>query len=104
MKRSPMPPRKRRMRARSARMSRLYEVRREIVARLLAERPQCEARIEGVCSGRSEDVHEVLRRSAGGSIVDEANLRAVCRRCHDAIHRNPKAAMERGLLVSRYAG
>lgn len=86
------------------------EGRRDFVVRILAERPQCEAcpRIGLLLEGhagrphRSTEVHELLRRSAGGSIVDEANVVAVCRNGHHWIHQNPKEAMAIGLLRSRY--
>ena len=39
------------------------------------------------CSAaRAVDVHEKLTRARGGSIVDEANVVALCRQCHDDIH------------------
>lgn len=86
-----------------------HEGRRDLVARLLADRPWCE-----VCQQLrttenpdalvlpSRDVHEVLRRSAGGDILDPSNCLAVCRPHHDRIHRSPTWAMERGFLKSRY--
>lgn len=107
------------------------EGRREFVARILKERPLCEAGkkilehlfsaqtpkpFEGgllrfvpggvTCAGEdeSEDVHEILARSAGGDILDEQNVLAVCRCCHDWIGRNPKEALSLGLRRSRYAG
>lgn len=55
------------------------------------------------CDVRPFDVHEVLPRSAGGDPLDSANVLAVCRRCHDWIHRNGRLAREIGLLRSRYA-
>lgn len=100
---------------RSAKTAKAYagidgvEGRRAFVARILAERPLCEAgaRITWApsCGGTaaSEDVHEMLRRSAGGSIVDDANVLAVCRRDHQTIHQHPKEARAAGLLLSRFA-
>lgn len=85
------------------------EGRRAFVARILRERPLCEAgaRITWApsCGGTaaSEDVHELLRRSAGGSIVDDANVIACCRRDHQTIHLNPREARAAGLLLSRFA-
>lgn len=79
------------------------EGRRAFVARILRQRPECEARIVGACTGASVDVHEVLRRSAGGDIVDDANVRALCRPCHDWIHTHPREARRLGLLASRFA-
>ena len=83
------------------------EGRRDLVARLLAERPWCEAcevldRPGVKIALRSQDVHEILPRSAGGSLTDPANLKCVCRPCHLYLHAHPKRAMELGLKRSRY--
>jgi hypothetical protein len=103
------------MRRRSEKTAKVYEKRRELVARLLKERPRCEAcpRILAWCSangwmGRRPgcrgdlDVHEILSRSAGGSILDEANCLCVCRPAHRWIHDHPIASKAMGLLRSRY--
>lgn len=87
------------------------EGRADFVARILAERPHCEAcpRISTRlffwrwCSSPTE-VHEILRRSAGGDILAEANVIATCHQAHGWIHTHPKEARELGLLKSRYAG
>lgn len=60
----------------------------------------CEARTE-VCTSLWTDMHEVLRRSQGGSAVDPGNILCVCRSCHDWIHNNVAEAKKRGLLKSR---
>ncbi len=70
--------------------------RRELVDRLLRQRPVCE--VPG-CDHRSEHVHEVLTRARGGSIVDEDNCRAVCFACHRRIHDEPWWSEPLGLLV-----
>lgn len=84
--------------------------RRALVARILSARPRCEAgtKIHSIdpahmCTRESVDVHELLARSAGGSILDEANCIAVCRRCHEWIGQRPKLALALGLRVSRYS-
>lgn len=116
------------LRLRSKRMAEIYagktvpEGRSAFVARILRERPLCEAgrliyswwrdqpgltwAAGDGCVGAapSVDVHEILARSAGGSILDEANVLAVCRTCHQWIGDHPKAALELGLRRSRYAG
>ena len=46
---------------------------------------------------KSEDIHELVRRSQGGSILDENNLMAVCRKCHTRIGNHPALAFELGL-------
>lgn len=74
--------------------------RRALVKRLLAERPKCEAR--WVCQGaRSVDVHERVKRSRGGSILDpdQAHMVAVCRACHDMTEREPAEAERRRMLL-----
>lgn len=83
------------------------EGRRALVARLLKERPWCEAcemldRPGVKIAMRSQDVHELLPRSAGGSLTDPANLVCLCRGCHMYLHAHPKRAMELGLKKSRY--
>jgi hypothetical protein len=104
--------RRRYMAQRSDKMRRVYdgggelgEGRRALVVRLLEERPWCE-----VCQSlkasenpdaivcRSADIHEILTRARGGSILDESNLLAVCRAHHMRIHRSPTWAAERGFL------
>jgi 5-methylcytosine-specific restriction endonuclease McrA len=46
---------------------------------------------------RAVDVHELVRRSQGGSILDESNCITVCRPCHRRINANPALAVELGL-------
>jgi 5-methylcytosine-specific restriction endonuclease McrA len=46
---------------------------------------------------RSVDIHELVRRSQGGSILDESNLLAVCRPCHNRIGNYPQLAFDLGL-------
>jgi hypothetical protein len=87
------------------------EGRRDFVARILGERSACEAcaRIDLLLGAharaphRATEVHEILRRSAGGSVVDDSNVAAVCRRAHAWIHEHPKEARDLGLLRSRYS-
>lgn len=43
------------------------------------------------------DVHEILTRARGGSIIDEENCIVVCRRHHDWIGQWPARAAELGL-------
>ncbi len=76
-----------------------------MVERLLKERPACEAcPVFAEHDGQvtyvrraSVDIHEVVRRSQGGSILDEANLLAVCRSCHRRIGDYPALAFSLGL-------
>jgi hypothetical protein len=96
-------------------MQRIYdgdehmEGRRALVARLLSERPWCEVCLslkatenpDGIVMESSE-AHEILRRSAGGDILDETNILCICWAHHSRIHRSPTWAKERGFLRSRY--
>ena len=75
--------------------------RRDMVREQLAARPWCEAEPliggEHRCDGRSVDIHELVRRSQGGDILDPDGVLAVCRSCHDWIGRNPAEAIRLGL-------
>lgn len=90
---------------RSAKTKKVYEERRPLVQRLLQERPVCEAcRVFAVHDGKvtyvsnaSVDIHEIVRRSQGGSILEEDNLMAVCRPCHRRIGDYPALAFSLGL-------
>lgn len=93
------------MRRRSKKKEEEYKIRRPLVERLLKERPYCEAcpvfaKHDGKAMYRrqmSMDIHEIVRRSQGGSILDEENLLAVCRPCHRRIGNYPALAFELGL-------
>ena len=110
LKRSPLPKRKARIRPRSKKMEEKYKDRREFVVKILSERPYCEAcpkfaEHDGAKTYHrlpSRDVHELVRRSQGGSILDEDNVLAVCRKCHDRIGREPKLAIELGLAKNSW--
>lgn len=93
------------MRRRSKKKELEYVERRKIVRELLEERPFCEAcpifakhdgKITYVRRG-SVDIHEIIRRSQGGSILETSNLMAVCRECHNRIGSQPALAFELGL-------
>lgn len=88
------------MRFRSKKREAEYRQRRILVARLLTEKPWCERCL----TKRSTEVHEVLSRARGGSILDEDNCRALCRDCHDWITTNPAAATAEGWLRSAFGG
>jgi hypothetical protein len=93
------------MRYRSAKKEAEYRLRRPLVQKLLRERPWCEAcpvfahHDEDVLYNRkrSVDLHEIIRRSQGGSILDEDNILCVCRECHRRIGNNPQLAFDLGL-------
>lgn len=90
-----------RLPARSRKQVALYVLRRRLVARILEERPWCELRWDATCEGRSVDVDERLSRAQGGSVLDEANLQAACRRCHTLKHLHPAEAVRRGFTIQR---
>ena len=90
---------------RSEKQSELYELRRPFVEKILSERPFCQAckvfaqydeKVTFV-QNKSMDVHEIIRRSQGGSILDEDNVLAVCRPCHTRIGNHPQLAFDLGL-------
>lgn len=90
---------------RSKKMTETYELRRPFVAKILSERPLCQAcRVFAEHDEKptfnqhmSRDVHEIVRRSQGGSILDESNVLAVCRPCHVRIGNYPELAFQLGL-------
>lgn len=86
------------MRARSKKMEKKYVLRRKLVAKILSERPRCE-RCHIVASTQ---VHEILSRARGGSILDESNCAALCFKCHHWITTNPKEATEQGWLKNSW--
>ena len=92
MNRKPIKPR-------SKKMETLYATkRRNLVKRLLAERPTCQRCL----SDRSQDIHELKSRARGGSITDVDNLVALCRTCHNWVTQNPKEAKEQGWLKNSW--
>lgn len=90
---------------RSKKTQEKYKERVPLVQRLLKERPWCQAcpvfaKFDCVVTyirRPSEDIHEIIRRSQGGSILDESNLLAVCRQCHQRIGNHPQLAFDLGL-------
>jgi len=82
-----------------------YIERRALVEKVLRERPFCQAcKIFAAHDNKatyrqhmSRDVHELVRRSQGGSILDEDNVLAVCRVCHVRIGNYPELAFQLGL-------
>lgn len=74
--------------------------RRKLVVQLLTARPVCEVR--AVCRGaRAVDVHERLKRSRGGDILDprQAHMVTACRACHEWTEREPAEAGRRQMLL-----
>jgi 5-methylcytosine-specific restriction endonuclease McrA len=80
-------------------MEKLYSTkRRNLVRKLLAERPVCQRCL----ADRSQDIHELKSRARGGSITDIDNLVALCRNCHTWVTQNPAQAKEQGWLKSSW--
>lgn len=63
--------------------------------------PNCEAKINGYCTGATEDVHH--SRGHGKYFLDVTTFIAVCRSCHIWIGDNHKEAEAKGLVFSRLA-
>lgn len=123
MKRTAMKRSTRRMPWRSAKRESIAGERRDFVERILAERPHCEGpaylrllmRMEGLTDReraivvvalndcglrrRSAEVHEKLKRSRGGSIIDDANVLALDRGCHQFTEDYPRLATLAGMLT-----
>ena len=117
MKRSRIKPSRKPIAHRSKRMQAKYDGpdgRKALVARLLEKYPVC--RFGGFawdgfkyaqymtynCKHPSQDIHEILSRARGGSILDETNCVALCRVHHTWIGENPAEATKLGLLKSRW--
>lgn len=80
-------------------------LRRAFVATMLDKYPHCVAcsvfaKHDGLVTyvrRPSQDIHELVRRSQGGSVIDEDNCIAVCRPCHTRIGNYPQLAFDLGL-------
>ena len=82
------------MRPRSKKQAKIYVERRKLVAKILAQNPLClRCKIS-----KATEVHEILSRARGGSILDESNCAALCHACHFWITTNPKEAHTQGWL------
>lgn len=74
--------------------------RRVLVRQLLAEWPVCQLR--WACRGaKAVDVHERLKRSRGGNILDpaQAHMVTTCRACHEMTESEPAEAERRRALL-----
>lgn len=102
---------KSRLNQRSKKMDAKYVERRKIVKDMLNSYPHCVAcnifhhkdRKPGVsCIRPTQDVHELINRSQGGSIFDSRNLLTLCRACHSRVTVNPKEAEGLGLHLESW--
>jgi len=73
----------------------------EMVKPFKALNDNCLAKIENVCTGKTEDVHH--SRGRGVYLLIMESWIPVCRNCHIYLHDNPLDAMKRGLSFSRLA-
>jgi hypothetical protein len=76
------------------------DMRRLAVAVMLAEHPACQA--QWACRGaRAIEVHERLKRSRGGSIVDlvQSHAITICRACHEKTESEVATATRLRLLI-----
>jgi hypothetical protein len=94
MKRSPIV-RRTPLRTRSKKRSALYRtVRVPLVKRLLLVYPVCQ--FPGGCNEPAVDVHELRKRSQGGSLSDPDNLRTSCRFHNEYAESEPRLCAELG--------
>lgn len=61
------------------------------------ENPECQARVSGVCTYHTSDVHH--KKGRGIYLLDEDYWMPICRPCHTWIDLNPIQAKEMGLVV-----
>jgi 5-methylcytosine-specific restriction enzyme A len=45
---------------------------------------KCQLRLDGICTGAATQVDHIQGVAEGGSLYDQANLRAACEPCHKA--------------------
>lgn len=65
---------------------------------MLDSMPMCEK----CWSAYATDLHEVKTRARGGSILDEENIRVLCRPCHSWITEHPAEAKQQGWLKNSW--
>lgn len=107
---------------RSKKTEELYVKRRALVKELLEAHNYCEAcsifHVLDILSSspphlsppsfgivrpnKTRDIHELINRSQGGSILERKNVVAVCRPCHTRITTNPKEAERVGLHLESW--
>lgn len=88
------------MRRVSKKRAALNRVRREVTVPAVRARSGGKCEVPG-CRRRARDVHEILKRSRGGSITDVANTLHLCDVHHDFTELEPEAATALGLLRPR---
>lgn len=63
------------------------------------DNPDCYAKIENICTGKTEDVHH--SRGRGRYLLEVSSFIPVCRNCHIYVTDHPADSLKRGLSFSR---
>lgn len=92
-----IPAQRKPLRAMSLKRQTVNRERRRVVEEMCADGPPV-CFVPG-CGRLADDPHELLSRGRGGSIVDPANIRPVCRTCHNVITTMPAWAEARGYAL-----
>ena len=102
MKRSPMKRSRQPLKAKSAKRRKFYdEVYIPFRRRYLQDHRACEVAVRCDGNTKAQDVHHILSRGRSGrdsDLVDEANVVATCRACHDYIEAHREWALAEGWL------
>jgi hypothetical protein len=61
----------------------------KVKRKFLEENPTCQAKLEG-CTGQATDLHHIGGRT-GENLVKVEDFAALCRNCHDIIHKKMSA-------------
>ena len=107
----PWRPKRKPLRARSKKRQELYRTQRiPLIVATLEQRPFCElgpriAQVDMVaarnCRGRASTLHELRKRSQGGSLIDLANCLPSCAPCNGWVEDEPLLAHRAGLVIRR---
>lgn len=90
------------IRQQSAKRAREQRERRKVGERLIQERgPFCELRTP-VCTVAAEQMHELVGRAQGGSLVDERGIVLSCSACNTYVEDHPVEAREQGWKCPRW--
>jgi len=94
---------------RSKKMQQIYVERRKLVKEMLEANPLCEGGeliwhfdTAHRCTRTTTEVHEILTRARGGSILDRSNCVALCHSCHAWITEHPKEAHAMGMMKNSW--
>ena len=87
------------LRPQSAKRRREQAQRREMAFAAFGPNPVCEIRWDADCTGWADALHEIRKRSRGGSIVDLHNVAPACNVCNGKVEDFPAEAERRGWSV-----